>query len=170
MKNITVTKLATVAWLAVILAIFASGSAFAQKPDPTTGKQLLHEYAGNDNWNGLLRHPKVWPQVQQLLGKELRHLQNNLDVSGAVGVDGGDLTINGNAPHEGTVEEAVVCVNTYNLEVTAAIYSKGNITTYSHAKSYEDLPRCIKDWITLVNSGRRDLTNQPKNVRMAGGK
>lgn len=170
MKTISVSNLIMAAWLVVMLAVFSVGVARAQKPDPATGTQLLHEYAGNDNWNGLLRHPKVWPQVQQLLGKELRHLQTNLDVSGAVGVDGGDLTINGNAPHQGTVEEAVVCVNTYNLEVSAAIYSKGNITAYSHAKSYEDLPRCIKDWITLVNSGRRDLTSQPKNVRMAGGK
>ena len=78
--------------------------------------------------------------------------------------------INGNAPHQGTEEEAVVCVSTYNLDATAAIYSKGIVTAYSRDKTYENLPRCIKDWITLVNSQHSDRVQQPKNVRMAGGK
>ena len=78
--------------------------------------------------------------------------------------------MNGNAPHEGTEEEAAVCVSTYNLEVTAAIYSKGVVTVYSAKTSYDDLPRCIKDWITLVNSRHRDRAYQPGNVHIAGGK
>lgn len=148
----------------------APGLAPAQTPDPNAGKQLLRQYAGSDNWDALYRHPKVLPQLQQLLGTELRHLRDNLDVSGAVDVVGGALTINGNAPHQGTEEEAVVCVSTYNLEVTAAIYSRGIVTAYSRKKTYDDLPRCIKDWVTLVNSEHRDRSYQPKNVRMAGGK
>jgi len=153
--------------LALFLSLLLPAAAFAQSSSLDVGKQLLREYAGNDNWRGLLHHPKVWPQLQKLLGPQLAHLQANLDVSGAVDVDGGDLTVRGNATHQGGEEEAVVCVNTYNLDATAAIHSKGTITVFSRAKSYEELSRCIRDWITLVNSGRRDLTYQPRNVRLA---
>ena len=78
--------------------------------------------------------------------------------------------MNGNAPHQGTEEEAVVCINTYNLVASAAIYSKGIVTVFSHSQNYDNIPRCIKDWITLVNSQHRDRLNQPKNVRFAGGR
>jgi len=155
---------------ALLLTLLASASGRAQAPDPAAGKQLLREYAGNDNWSGLLQHPKIRPQLQQLLGAELAHLRRNLDVSGSVDVVGGDLSVDGNAPHQGTEEEAVVCVNTYNLAVSAAIYSKGNVTVFSNTKTYDNLSRCIKDWITLVNSQHRDRVNQPKNVRIAGAK
>jgi hypothetical protein len=156
--------------LALLLALLVSGLALAQSPDPNAGKQLLRELAGSDDWDALLRHPKVRPQLQQLLGAALPHLRANLSVSGAVDVVGGDLTVNGNAPHQGTEEEAVVCVSTYNLEVSAAIYSKGVVTAYSRKKTYDELSRCIKDWVTLVNSKHLDRVQQPKNVRMAGGK
>ena len=155
--------------LLLLLTILMSGRALAQTPDSNARSQLLREYAGSDNWYALLKNPKVWPQLQRLLGKDLPHLQENLSVSGAVDVVGGDLSVSGNAPHQGTVEEAVVCVNSYNLEVNAAVFSKGTITAYSRTKNYNDLSRCIKSWITLVNSERRDLVSQPKNVRMARG-
>jgi len=154
----------------LLLIILAPGLALAQRSDPGAGKHLLREYAGSDNWYALLRNPRIWPQLQRLLGRELRHLQDNLDVTGAVDVVGGDLSVSGNAPHQGTVEEAVVCVNSYTLQVSAAIYSKGYITAYSRAGAYSDLSRCIKSWITLVNSERRDMITRPRNVRMAGGK
>ena len=151
-------------------AVLVSGAGRVESPGPNIGKQLLRDYAGNDNWSGLLKDPKVWPQIQKLLGPQLHHLEQNLDVSGAVDVVGGDLNINGNAPHQGTEEEAAVCVNTYNLEASAAIYSKGSITIFSRANSYDGVSRCIKDWITLVNTQHRDRMSQPKNVRLAGGK
>lgn len=154
-------------WLTLLLVLFVSGVALAQSPDPNAGKQLLLELAGSDDWDALLRHPKVRPQLQQLLGAALPHLRDNLNVSGSVDVVGGDLTVTGNAPHQGTEEEAVVCVSTYNLEVSAAIYSKGIVTAYSRKKTYDELSRCIKDWVTLVNSKHRDRVQQPKNVRMA---
>jgi len=152
----------------LLLAFFARPAKLvpAQNPNQAIGKQLLQKYAGNDDWQSLYGHPKVLPRLQQLLGPELRHLRSNLEVSGAVDVVGGDLSINGNAPHQGTEEEAVVCISTYNLEASAATFSKRTVTIYSRASSYEYLSRCIKDWITLVNSEHRDRTTQPKNVRI----
>ena len=116
--------------LLLLLTILMSGRALAQTPDSNARSQLLREYAGSDNWYALLKNPKVWPQLQRLLGKDLPHLQENLSVSGAVDVVGGDLSVSGNAPHQGTVEEAVVCVNSYNLEVNAAVFSKGTPAEY----------------------------------------
>jgi hypothetical protein len=152
------------------MTLLASCLALAQNADPNLGKQLLQQYAGSDDWNALYKHPKIFPQLQRLLGPNLSHLRGNLDVSGSVDVVGGDLSISGNAPHMGTEEEAVVCVSTYNLEVSAAIFSKGTITAYSRGKTYDNLSRCIKDWVTLVNSQHRDRMEQPKNVRLAGGR
>jgi hypothetical protein len=158
----------TVLGLAMLLPFFAAHVEMvqAQNPNQAIAKQLLQKYAGSDDWQSLYAHPKVLPQLQKLLGPELRHLRNNLEVTGSVDVVGGDLTINGNAAHQGTEEEAVVCISTYNLEANAAIFSKRTVTIYSHASSYEYLSRCIKDWITLVNSQHRDRTIQPKNVRI----
>jgi hypothetical protein len=155
---------------AAVTMVLLAGSAAAQTADPNAGTRLLREYAGSDDWSGLLRQPKIRAQLQELLGKDLPHLMANLDVSGAVDVVGGDLTVNGNAPHQGTEEEGIVCVNTYSLDVSAAIFSKGIITAYSRKKTYDDLSRCIKDWITLVNSRHRDRAYQPTNVHIAGGK
>jgi hypothetical protein len=152
---------------ALLLMPLFSGVALAQTADTAEGSRMLRTYAGRYNSDALLRNPKVSAQLKALLGPELPHLMNNLNVSGAIDVVGGDLTVNGNAPHEGTEEEAVVCVSTYNLEVSAAVLSKGAITAYSRTKNYDDLSRCIKDWITLANSEHRDRAYQPKNVRMA---
>ena len=53
-------------------------------------------------------------------------------------------------------------------EVSAAIFSNGAVTAYSRGGGYDNLPICIKDWITQVNSGHKDRFEQPQNVRMAG--
>jgi hypothetical protein len=114
-----------------------------------------------------LRHARIRPQLQQLLGGELEHLEQNLNVRGSVDLVGGWLSVDGNAPHQGTEEEAVVCVSSHNLQVAAAILSGGIITAYVRGSTYESLPRCVTDWITLANSARKDRLEQPQNVRMA---
>jgi hypothetical protein len=50
--------------------------------------------------------------------------------------------------------------------VEAAILSKGAVTVYTRAEKYEYATICIKDWITLVNSGHADRFVQPANVRV----
>jgi hypothetical protein len=155
--------------IALLAVLLLYGQAWAQAPDAEAGKQLLREFAGNEDTDALLNHPAVRPQLERLLGEELPHLMRNLDVRGAVDVLSGELVVDGNAPHQGTEEEAVVCVNIYGLEVNAAILSEGAITVYSRQKGYENLPRCIKDWITQANSEHRDRFYQPQNVHMSTG-
>jgi hypothetical protein len=171
MKKSVFGRISSAATLrALLLAFVLSGLALAQSPNADAAKQLLRQFAGSDDTDALLRHPKVRPQLQTLLGSELPHLITNLDVRGSVEVVGRDLSVSGNAPHRGTEEEAVVCISFYDLAVTAAIFSKGTITAYSRGKAYDSLPRCVTDWITQVNSGHGDRLNQPKNVRMAGSR
>jgi len=153
-------------WATLVL----SGLALAQTPAPTPGQELLRQFAGSYDTDAFLGHPRIRPQLEQLLRAELEHLEWNLNVKGSVDLIGGWLAVNGNAPHQGTEEEAIVCVSTYNLEVGAAIYSKGTVTAYSRGGTYESLPLCVKDWITQVNSQHKDRFDQPQNVRMAGGR
>jgi hypothetical protein len=127
----------------------------------------LQEFAGSDDTDAFLQHSRIRPQLEQLLGSELAHLEENLNVRGSVDVVGGWLSVDGNAPHQGTEEEAVVCVSPYNLQVAAAIFSNGIITAYVRGGTYDNLPRCVKDWITLANSAHKDRLEQPRNVRMA---
>jgi len=166
MKQFRLDHGRTLRFVLVLVSILSS-SALAQNRAPTPGEELLKKYANSDDTDALLREPKVRAQLEQLLGGELPHLERNLDVRGSVDVISGALSIEGNAPHQGTEEEGVVCITSYKLEVSAAIYSNGTVTAYARDGMYENLPRCITDWITQVNSGHRDRLTQPENVRMA---
>jgi hypothetical protein len=95
------------------------------------GRQLLSQFAGDDDTDALLRHRDVRPQLVRLLGNELAHLENNLFVRGSVDVISGVLSVQGNAAHMGTEEEAVVCISTYDLQVSAAILSERKIAIFS---------------------------------------
>jgi hypothetical protein len=63
---------------ALVLAFVLSGLAQAQGSDADAGKQLLREFSGSDDTDALLRHPKVRPQLQELLGSELPHPLNKV--------------------------------------------------------------------------------------------
>ena len=93
---------------------------------------------------------------------------DNLNVRGGVDLSGETLSVNGNAPHQGTEEEAIVCVTVLPLKtiVEAAILSKGAVTVFAQEEKYENASICIKDWITLVNSSHADRFQQPANVRV----
>lgn len=154
----------------LLLVSLLPSAALAQSSTPKPGEELLKKYANSEDTDALLREPKVRAQLQQLLGAELPHLEHNLDVRGSVDVISGWLSMEGNAPHMGTEEEGVVCISIYNMQVTAAIFSKGIVTVYAREGKYEGLPRCITDWITQVNTAHVDRLWQPKNVRMAPSK
>jgi hypothetical protein len=130
------------------------------------GATMLRTYAGSYDTDGLLGHPGVRPRLAALLGTERAHLERNLEVSGSVNVIGGELSIDGNASHGGTEEEAVVCISGDGPTVTASILSSGVITVYADVSGYDEITRCIKDWITQANSKHRDRLVQPANVRL----
>jgi hypothetical protein len=149
-----------------IASVFVS--AMAAHGEPTTQRGMIAKWAGSYNTEGFLKEPVVRGELQKLLGAELDHLLRNLNVRGAVDLSGETLSVNGNAPHQGTEEEAIVCATVLPLKtmVEAAILSKGAVTVYTREETYENASICIKDWITLVNSGHADRFVQPANVRV----
>ena len=151
---------------AVCAAALVAGAATAQGPE-AAARARLAKYAGSYDTDALLREPAVRAELRKLLGPQLKHLVNNLNVKGSVDVIGGALSISGNAPHQGTEEEAVVCVVPINMMLEAAILSRGAITVFTRAEKYEYAMLCIKDWVTLANSGHVDRLKQPANVRVA---
>ncbi len=154
--------------LAPIVAVCAmSVAASVHADDAAAARAMIAKWAGNEDTDAFLRQPAVRAELKELLGAELAHLEHNLNVRGSVDLIGWALYIDGNAPHQGTEEEAVVCVMPPKMTVEAAILSQGTITVYTRAAQYEYTSRCIKDWITQANSGHVDRMKQPANVRVA---
>jgi enoyl reductase-like protein len=157
---------------AMSIAGILVGTAAAQNEDAAARaraiRSMIVKWAGNHDTDAFLRQPAVRSELQKLLGSELDHLMHNLNVRGAVDLNGQTLSVNGNAPHQGTEEEAIVCVTILPLKtiVEAAILSKEAVTVYARAEKYEYASICIKDWITLANSRHADRFVQPANVRV----
>ena len=156
---------------AVCAAVVVASAAAAQGSE-AAARAMLAKWAGSYDTDAFLREPAVRAELKKLLGPELEHLDRNLNVKGAVDLSGSTLSVNGNAPHMGTEEEAIVCVTPINMTpnnmlVEAAILSKGIITVYARAEKYEYTTICIKDWITQANSGHVDRMKQSANVRVA---
>lgn len=154
-------------WVAVIGVAVVFASATAAQGDEATSRAMLAKYAGSYDTDAFLKEPAVRAELLKLLGAEMNHLVHNLSVKGSVDLIGATLSVSGNAPHQGTEEKAVVCVTPFNMMVeAAAILSKGAVTVFAHAERYEDATLCIKDWITLANSGHVGRVEQPANVRV----
>ena len=131
-----------------------------------TEQELVRQYAGSYDTDALLREDFVRKKLVTMLGDELQHFFENLNVRGSVDLVSNTLSLAGNAAHQGGEEEAVLCVAAYNLEVSVALLSEGVISVFSTTRDYASLNRCIKDWITQVNSGHADRFVAPQNVRM----
>ena len=129
---------------------------------------LTKKYAGSHDTDALLKEPAVRARLEAMVGTQLPKLKQNLNVIGAVELVGGALVLSGNAAHKGGEEEGIVCVadGAPAPHVEAAIFSKGKITIFTPGPQYDHVMRCVKDWITQVNSGHRDRFTQPKNVQL----
>lgn len=160
------TGLPFLAWIVVIGTVAVFVSASAAHSDEAATRVMIVKWAGSYDTNAFLRQPAIHTELQKLLGSELEHLMHNLNVRGAVDLNGQTLSVNGNAPHQGTEEEAIVCVTPGSMTVEAAILSKETVMVYTRAEKYEYASICIKDWITLANSRHADRFEQPANVKV----
>lgn len=138
----------------------------AQPAPPSVSAALVRRYANTDLGFRLLREPSVRPALVRLLRDRLPLLQRDLEVSSSVDVIDGSLAVSGIAAHHGGEDEAIVCIVTYDLSVHAAILSGRTIQVFTPSASYTNVPLCIKDWITQINSGHRDRFELPGNVRI----
>lgn len=158
----------TSARYALVGFVAAIGLGSVARAGEASQRAFTAKWAGSYDNVGFLQQQAVRRELQMLLGAELDHLLQNLNVSGAVDLSGETLSVSGNAPHQGTEEEAIVCVTVLPLEtiVEAAVFSKGAIAVYSRRKQYDSASICVKDWITQVNSGHKDRFVQPANVQV----
>jgi hypothetical protein len=156
-------------WRTPLCILALVGLVSIAQADEASQRAFVAKWAGSYNTEGFLKEPAVRMELQQLLGTTFNHLMRNVDVRGGVDLSGETLSLTGNAPHQGTEEEAIVCATVLPLKtiVEAGIFSNGVITVYSREKQYEHASICIKDWITQVNSGHKDRFLLPANVRMA---
>jgi hypothetical protein len=131
-------------------------------------RDRIARYVGTWDVDALLEEPAVRDPLAALLGPRRSVLDENLSVNGGVEYIGGAFAVMGNAPHRGTQDEAIVCIQLAGGEprVHVALFTKGEVTVYTREERYEYVTHCIKDWITLVNSGHRDRLTKPANVRM----
>jgi hypothetical protein len=150
---------------ALCAGVLAASTAVAQGK-PYDAKALVAKYAGNPDYPALFKEPAVQAQMQKIVGPQMKQLMDHLSVAGDIELVGGALTVSGNAPHAGGIDEAIVCISPFGPVVEAAIASKGKVTVYSKDGNYEYLMRCVKDWITQYNSEHRDRMQQPKNVSL----
>src|SRR6185503_18061733 len=131
----------------IICIVMVIAAAAAAQGNESTARAMIAKWAGSYNTEGFLKEPAVRGELQKLLGAEMDHLLLNLNVKGAVDLSGETLSVNGNAPHQGTEEEAIVCATILPLKtiVEAAILSKGAVTVYTREGTYENASICIKD-------------------------
>jgi hypothetical protein len=134
----------------------------------------LKSYAGEDAVEKILTDKTLNPILKKIMGKEYRHLINNLFVAGIDLIER-SIVIEGNAQHQGTSECALLDINLDRGTVTAAILSNGSIHIYSDiAKTqkntdpnhfYEyNVPTSIKDWVAVINTNFDFRSMRPKNV------
>ncbi len=105
----------------------------------------LAKYVGTYRYEPILDDPRVAAALSELLGDEVSHLIDNLQVRGPVNMYGPGLVLVGQKPHEGDRERATVVVDMYNGRVHALIFSEGTVTVYSMEKSYAFLPHAIRE-------------------------
>jgi len=152
--------------LLAIVALAPPRDLGAQPAPPSRSAALVRRYANTELGFRLLREPSVRPALVRILGDRVPLLERNLELSNSVDVIAGSLAVSGIAPHHGGEDEAIVCIVTYDLSVHAAILSGRTIEVFTPSASYTNVPLCIKDWITQVNSGHRDRLGPPANVRI----
>lgn len=134
---------------------------------------LLH-YAGQSRGadGGMDADPAVLAHLQRLPDEVRAHLHRNLDVQGTVDLVSCHLVIEGNAAHEGGLENAILDVNLYSGAVTAGLLSGGRITIYldsdpTAGTRYDaSVPPAVRTWAALAASGFHPLAQPPPQARI----
>lgn len=135
----------------VTLFIFTQSSeALAEGKLPLQDKQRLSIFINTYDSEKFIADPAVKPQIERLLGQELNHLKNNINVHGPIGVISGILFVSGNAPHQGGKEHGFVGIDLYNGVVYAVLLTDGKIKVYGNEKEYSRLPDGVRHWILMT--------------------
>jgi hypothetical protein len=146
--------------------LIQSYDAFAEGKLTPNDKQRLLAYINTYDSEKLISDSIVSPQIVHLLGQELNHLKNNINVHGPIGVNSGILFVSGNAPHKGGSEHGFVGINLYDGVVYAALLTAGKIKVYGKGNEYSQLPDGVKHWILMTWAYIKLDGKAPSNLEM----
>jgi len=133
-----------------------------------TNTKLTHlkEYIGTYEDAKIYTDKFVSKKLNKLLGNELEHLKRNLSVRGPIDFIDGELVITGNAPHLGTIEDAILSINIYNGKISAAIHSNETITVYTEENNYQYIPISIKDYLAVWKTNMKFRFEPPEELKI----
>ena len=159
-----ISNLCYIKWLLFIIILFSSLIQGQESHKYTH----LKTYVGGDAVENVLQDEILNPVLKKIMGKEYRHLIGNLSVTGGVDFISGSIVVDGNAPHQGGSEMAILDINLYTGKVTAAIYQEGTIKIYSDkgkaGNNYNSVPISIKDWLAVISTNYNYRSSMPGNV------
>lgn len=131
-----------------------------------TKLNYLKEYAGTYEDTKIYSDKFISKKLKKVLGNELDHLKRNLSVRGPINFIDGELVIQGNAPHLGSVEDAILSINLYNGKISAAIHSNETITVYTEENDYRYIPISIKDYLAVLKTNMKFRFEPPEELKI----
>jgi hypothetical protein len=114
---------------------------------PEAARTRLLRYIASDDTDAFLADSLFVPRLEHLLGAELSHLRQNIDVRGSVAYSSGMVYVTGNAPHHGGEEHGFVGIETYSGRICAAVYSRGRFDVYGAGTDRHGIPVALREWI-----------------------
>jgi hypothetical protein len=132
----------------------------------TPGSACSGQYAGLAKYAGrepslLLENPELSVKLATLMGPELDHLQRNLAVHGYLNLIDCELVVEGNAPHGGGRQNAIVSFNLSWGILTVGMLDNRRIFMWSTRhktrdhSNYSHLPAHVRDWAYVAANGFR---------------
>jgi len=143
----------------------ATGGSHAA-PLTEAARGRLMGYVASEDTDAFLADPLVMPHVERLLGNELSHLRQNIDVRGSVAFSSGMLYVVGNAPHQGLEEHGFVGIETFSGRVCAGVFSKGRFEVYGAGSDRDTIPVALREWILATWAYASLEGSIPANARL----
>jgi hypothetical protein len=149
-----------------LFILIQSYEAKAEEKLSPRDKQRLLAYINTYESTKFIADPKIKPQLERLLGQELNHLKNNINVRWPIGVISGILFVSGSAPHLGGEENGFVGIDLNDGAVYAALLTEGKIKVYGKSTMYHSLPDGVRDWILMTWADASLDGKAPPNVEL----
>lgn len=112
----------------------------------------IPQYADKTHPYDLLVNNKiVQSEVRKLLKKDFLHFTDTLSVANVGEIKGNYYIGQGNAPHQGTTENGILCIDLYNGEVYAAMLREGEKIIFYGVKNREYIPQPMEEWINYIS-------------------
>ena len=128
--------------------------------------QRFMSYVNSDDSQKLLADPIVKAQLAHLMGPQLRHLLNNLNVHGPIGLEDGMLILSGNAPNMGMMENGFLGVKLYNGEAVACLFTHGRVEVFTKQPKFDYLAQAVRQWAVWILASAQLRGRQPSNIVM----